>query len=164
MYSRVRTLGLVCSFWVCAFNIFLLNEFFLFCFFEFIISLFRLFSVSSFFFLPNKIIAIAAVQPASHGFFSVAACCTNQGCSYIFTFCMTKKNNFVNKMLTFCAFLSPCLHFPNVAFGLICSKFTKSAATERAQPTFLAVFFLSYFPCLIQSLKITIYLSAVLVV
>lgn len=48
------------------------------------------FSVS-YFFSPNKIIAIAAVQPASHDFFSVAACCTNQGCSYIFTFCMTKK-------------------------------------------------------------------------
>lgn len=121
MYSRVRTMGLVCSFWVCAFNMFFCwTIFFWFCFFEFIISLFRHFSVS-FFFLPNKIFAIAAVQPASHGFFSVAACCTNQGCSYIFTFCMTKKNNFVNKMLTFCAFLSSCLHFPDVAFGLIWS-------------------------------------------
>lgn len=60
-----------------------------FFFVEFIISHF--FVVFLFLSPPNKIIAIAAVQPASHDFFSVAACCTNQGCSYIFTFCMTKK-------------------------------------------------------------------------
>lgn len=63
MYSCVRTLGLVCSFWVCAFNI-LLNEFFFFV--ELILS--HIFVLFLLFFSPNKIIAIAAVQPASHVF------------------------------------------------------------------------------------------------
>jgi hypothetical protein len=74
MYSRVRTLGLVSSFWVCAFNI-LLDEF------EFLslgllFLLFFVFVFCSFlpsvpyFSHPNKIIAIATVQQASHDFSS----------------------------------------------------------------------------------------------
>lgn len=60
--SRVRTLGLVFSFWVCAFNI-LLNDFFLS-----LLFLVFFFPPCSLFSFPDKIIAIAAVQPASQDF------------------------------------------------------------------------------------------------
>jgi len=76
MYSRVRTLGLVSSFWVCAFNI-LLDDFEFFVV-GFIISLIFLSLFIVLFLLqflisptpPNKIIAIATVQQASHDFSS----------------------------------------------------------------------------------------------
>lgn len=85
--------------------------------------------------------------------FSVAACCTNQGCSYIFTFCMTKKNNFVNKMLTFCAFSRPAwllwcpkdelkeIKCPYCSFFLIHPGFyVLSADGDCRQPTEKAFF------------------------
>lgn len=75
---------------VCAFNILL--KVFLFHFFPFFCFCFVFVDISyPFSFcskIPNKI-AIATVWQAGHNF-SVAACGTNQGCSYIFTFCKTK--------------------------------------------------------------------------
>lgn len=90
MYTCVRTLGLVSSFGSVLLIFCWMNSEFIFYVVGFIIS-----SPSSFVVLfsvpyppPYKIIAIAAVWWASYDF--VAACCTNQGCSYIFTSCMTK--------------------------------------------------------------------------
>lgn len=110
MYSRVRTLGLVSSFG---------SVLLIFCWMKYFLLLGLLFLILCILFFiffrpllspPNKIIAIAAVQPASHDFFVWPPVAQIK---VVATFLLSvwQENNFVNKMLTFYAFLSSFLAF-----------------------------------------------------